>query len=31
LLTFGLIGLLLDRLFRFAHRRLFRWAQAGST
>jgi NitT/TauT family transport system permease protein len=29
LLTFGLIGLLLDRLFRFAHRRLFRWAQAG--
>ena len=30
LLTFGVIGLLLDRLFRLAHQRLFRWAKAGS-
>ena len=29
LLTFGLIGLVLDRLFRLAHLRLFRWAKAG--
>jgi NitT/TauT family transport system permease protein len=31
LLTFGLIGLSLDALFRFVHSRLFRWARAGST
>lgn len=30
LLTFGLIGLGLDALFRFVHDRVFRWAKAGS-
>lgn len=31
LLTFGLIGLGLDALFRFVHGRVFRWAKAGRT